>query len=95
MNLLIQFKTTPPLLITPALFCQGFCRKRKHHPISGYPNFTTAAGTSALTSHHWPGNTAAGWFSLWGNAAGSHHRTGAGTLLSTPQTKTGRLAVAL
>ena len=86
MNPLIQFKTTPPLLITLALLCFVPLPKVQAvvpPPDGGYPNFTTAEGTKALQSlTTGSANTAVGWFSLSTNAAGSFNTaTGAGSLL--------------
>jgi Chaperone of endosialidase len=86
MNPLIQFKTTPPLLITVALLC--FVLLPKVHavvppPDGGYPNLTTAEGQNALLSlTTGVANTAVGWSSLSSNTDGSYNTAvGAGTLL--------------
>ena len=52
-------------------------------PDGGYPGFNTAEGQNALFNlTTGVGNTAVGWFSLWGNAEGSYNTAaGAGTLL--------------
>ncbi len=55
MNPLIQFKTTPSLLIPLALLFVWFGALPKVQavvppPDGGYPNFTTAEGTKALFS---------------------------------------------
>ena len=52
-------------------------------PDGGYPGFSTAEGQNALFNlTTGVGNTAVGWFSLWGNAEGSlNTAAGAGTLL--------------
>jgi hypothetical protein len=52
-------------------------------PDGGYPNFTTAEGTKALTNlSTGAGNTAVGWYSLFSNTDGSFNTAvGAGTLL--------------
>ena len=46
-------------------------------PDGGYPGFSTAEGQNALFNlTTGVGNTAVGWFSLWGNAEGSlQHRS--------------------
>ena len=88
MNPLIQFKTTPPLLITIALLfvCFGILPKVQAvvpPPDGGYPNFTTAEGQKALFNlTTGSANTAVGWFSLFSNAGGGFNTaTGAGSLL--------------
>ncbi len=86
MNLLIQLKTTPPLLVTLALLCFGLLSGAQAvvpPPDGGYPNFTTAEGTKALQNvTTGSANTAVGWFSLGSVTTGSFNTaTGAGSLL--------------
>src|ERR687891_1259182 len=101
MNLLIQLKTTPLLLITLALFCFGLLPKAHAvvpPPDGGYPNFTTAEGTNALKNlTSGAGNTAAGWYSLFTNSTASFNTAvGAGTLvLNTADENTAVGAAAL
>jgi hypothetical protein len=81
----LQIKT-PPLLMTLALFCFGSLPKAQAvspPPDGGYPGFNTAEGTDALKSlTTGVGDTAVGWFSLFGNTDGSFNTAvGAGTLL--------------
>jgi hypothetical protein len=101
MNLLIQLKTTQPLLVTLALLCFGVLSGVQAvvpPPDGGYPNFTTAEGTKALQNlTTGPANTAVGWFSLGSVTTGSFNTaTGAGTLLfNTADDNTAFGAVAL
>src|ERR687891_2116573 len=101
MNLLIQLKTTPLLLITLALFCFGLLPKAHAvvpPPDGGYPNFTTAEGTNALRNlTTGAGNTAVGWFSLFSATTASFNTgIGAGTLaLNTGDNNTAVGTVAL
>jgi Chaperone of endosialidase len=83
MNHLIRRKTTPPLLITIALFCLGLLPKAQATPETALPNFNTADGQNALASvTTGAANTAVGWFSLFSNTDGSFNTAvGAGTLL--------------
>jgi hypothetical protein len=99
MNPLIQFKTTPPLLITIALLfvCFGILPKVQAvvpPPDGGYPNFTTAEGQKALLIsrpvlriQQW-----GGFRSLATQAAASTPPLARGRSFSTPQTTIRRLA---
>jgi trimeric autotransporter adhesin len=85
MNPLIQLKTTPPLLITLALFGFGLLPRAQAivpAPDGGYPNFTTAEGTNALLNlTSGAANTGLGWSSLLNVTTGSFNTSlGAGTL---------------
>ena len=64
MNTLIEFKTTPPLLIALALLGFGISPKLAQlfrPPDGGYPGFNTAEGQNALFSLTTGlGNTAVG-----------------------------------
>ena len=87
MNPLIQFKTTPGLLITLTLLCFGLLPKAEAvvpPPDGGYPGGNTAEGQAALLSLTTGGfNTAVGFLSLRSNTTGSFNTaTGAGTLLA-------------
>ena len=87
MNLLIQLKTTPPLLITLTLLCFGLlpdARAVSPAPDGGYPGGNTAEGQNALLSLTTGGfNTANGWLSLRAVTTGSFNTAvGAGTLLA-------------
>ena len=86
MNRLIQRKTTAPPLIALALL--GFALLPKAQavvppPDGGYPGFNTAEGTKALQNlTTGVGNTATGWYSLFGNSSTSFNTgVGAGTLV--------------
>ena len=63
-------------------------------PDGGYPGFNTAEGQNALFNlTTGVGNTAVGWFSLWGNTDGSYNTALApGRSFSTSQTKIRRSA---
>ena len=87
MNPLIQFKTTPPLLITLALLCFGLLPRAQAvspPPDGGYPGQNTAEGYNALfnlSPTDGGFNTAIGWLSLFANTTGSFNTgVGAGTL---------------
>jgi Chaperone of endosialidase len=85
MNPLIQFKTTPLLLVTLALVCFGVLPRAQAvvpPPDGGYANFTTAEGTNALLHLTSGGaNTGLGWSSLLNVTTGSFNTgVGAGTL---------------
>ena len=87
MNPLIQFKTTPRLLITLTLLCFGLLPKAEAvvpPPDGGYPGGNTAEGQAALLSLTTGGfNTAVGFLSLRSNTTGSFNTaTGAGALLA-------------
>lgn len=90
MNPLIQLKTTPSLLITLMLLCFTFLPKAEAvnpPPPGGYPNFTTAAGGSALKSlTSGAANTAVGNFSLFSVTTGNANTAvGAGSLDPQPR----------
>ena len=75
MNPLIQFKTTPRLLITLTLLCFGLLPKAEAvvpPPDGGYPGGNTAEGQAALLSLTTGGfNTAVGFLSLRSNTTSS------------------------
>src|SRR5437763_9429188 len=86
MNPLIQFKTTPPLLITLTFFCFALFPNAQAvlpAPDGGYPGGNTAEGQAALLSRTTGGfNTAVGYLSLRSDTGGSYNTAlGAGTLL--------------
>jgi Chaperone of endosialidase len=86
-NPLIQFKTTPRLLIILTLLCFGLLPKAEAvvpPPDGGYPGGNTAEGQAALLSLTTGGfNTAVGFLSLRSNTTGSFNTaTGAGALLA-------------
>ena len=102
MNPLFQCKPRIlPLFIAGVFACFGLLPKARAvvpPPDGGYPNFTTAEGTSALQSlTTGVGNTAAGWRSLFANTVGNLNTAiGAGTLLLNTgdnNTATGALAL--
>ena len=74
---LIQFKTTPPLLIILTLLCFGLspvARAVIPAPDGGYANGNTAEGTNALFSlTAGYSNTAVGGAALFHNQAGSEN----------------------
>ena len=77
MNPLIQFKTTPPLLITLALLCVALLPKAyavSPAPDGGYPRQNTAEGQGALLSLTTGAlNTAVGYLSLQANTTGGYN----------------------
>jgi len=86
MNPLIQFKTTPPLLITLTFLCFALLPRAQAvvpPPDGGYPGFNTAEGQAALFSlTTGTGNVAVGWASLYSDAGGSLNTAlGTGALL--------------
>jgi hypothetical protein len=101
MNPLIQFKTTPPLLITLALLWIGLLPRAQAVvplPDGGYGNFTTAEGTLALLYlTTGAANTGVGWRALYLAGDGNANTgVGAGTLLANTadrNTATGALAL--
>ena len=75
----------PPGLITFGLICFALVQNMQAvvpAPDGGYPNFTTAEGTRALQSLTTGfGNSAIGWYSLFGATTGNFNTgLGAGTL---------------
>ncbi len=101
MNLLIQLKTTQPLLIILTLLCFSLLPKVQAvvpPPPGGYPNFTTAAGDHALQAlTSGIGNTAIGTSSLFSVTTGSFNTAvGAGSLdLNTADNNTAMGTAAL
>src|SRR6478736_3791447 len=94
MNPLIQFKTIPPLLITVAwlLVCSGILPEVQAvvpPPDGGYPNFTTAEGTTALQSLTFGAATRrlVGFRSLATQSAASTQVLALGRSFSTSATK--------
>ena len=81
MNPLIQFKTTPPLLITLALLCFGLSPTAKAllpapSPDGGYPGGNTAEGINALHDVNTAvgiNNTAVGANALTNNTTGAYN----------------------
>ena len=99
MNLLTHFKQIIlPLLITIAFGSFGLLPQAQAAKVGCLPDFTTAIGCNTLTSlNGGVGNSAFGWFSLFGNVTGSYNTAiGAGALdLNTADSNTAIGAAAL